>query len=101
MRSEEAFERRLRALTGLGVCSFQETCIMHRNLSPRGDPFETYSALRNTTSLTLNIVMETLIVSVFKEIRNVLSWQVKTVTMRGPGRRDTSYLSDLDETWSD
>ena len=25
----------------------------------------------------------------------------KTVSMRGPGRRDTSYLSDLDETWSD
>ena len=25
---------------------------------------------------------------------------VKTVSMRGPGRRDTSYLSDLDETWS-
>ena len=25
----------------------------------------------------------------------------KTVSTRGPGRRDTSYLSDLDETWSD
>ena len=24
-----------------------------------------------------------------------------TVSMRGPGRRDTSYLPDLDETWSD
>ena len=25
----------------------------------------------------------------------------KTVSMRGPGRRDTTYLSDLDEAWSD
>ena len=33
--------------------------------------WETYSALRNTTSLTLNIVMETLIACIFKEIRNV------------------------------
>ena len=43
--------------------------------------WETYSALRNTTSLTLNIVMETLIACVFKEIRNVLSWQVNCFWM--------------------
>ena len=43
--------------------------------------WETYSALRNTTSLTLNIVMETLIACIFKEIRNVLSWQVNCFWM--------------------
>ena len=35
--------------------------------------WETYSALLNTKCLTLNIVMETLIACIFKEIRNVLS----------------------------
>ena len=53
-----------------------------RSFSTFGDCcWETYSALRNTTCLTLNIVMETLIACTFKEIRNVLSWQVNCFWM--------------------
>ena len=43
--------------------------------------WETYIALRNTKCHTLNIVMETLIACIFKEIRNVLSWQVNCFWM--------------------
>ena len=42
------------------------------------------------------------IVLLNKNGRTFWGWFVtKTVYVRGPGRRDTSYLSDLDETWSD